>query len=137
MRNTELHSTLITGHCGLTKHLRTICKSSTSACSMCQHEEETVSHFLGQCLGAYLLLNLEGNIFRIITTLLTISSTPSSSTPSYLNYSCQFCNQHQSSLVTYLYSTFIICEAWYNCIVYKDQWVKYKIFKPEYCTCFS
>ena len=40
---------LITGHCGLNKHLHTIRKSSTSACPMCGDEEETVSHFLGQC----------------------------------------------------------------------------------------
>ena len=40
---------LITGHCGLNKHLHTIRKSSTSACPMCGDEEKTVSHFLGQC----------------------------------------------------------------------------------------
>ena len=34
---------LITGHSGLKKHLH------TSPCSMCGDEEETVSHFLGQC----------------------------------------------------------------------------------------
>ena len=40
---------LITGHCGLNKHLHNIGKSNTSACPMCGDEEETVSHFLGQC----------------------------------------------------------------------------------------
>jgi len=40
---------LITGHCGLNKHLHNIRKSNTSACHMCGDEEETVSHFLGQC----------------------------------------------------------------------------------------
>ena len=40
---------LITGHCGLNKHLHTIRKSNTSACPMCGDEEESVSHFLGQC----------------------------------------------------------------------------------------
>ena len=40
---------LITGHCGLNKHLHTIRKSNTSACPMCGDGEETVLHFLGQC----------------------------------------------------------------------------------------
>ena len=33
---------LITGHCGLNKHLHNIGKSNTCACPMCGDEEETV-----------------------------------------------------------------------------------------------
>ena len=40
---------LITGHCTLNKHLHTIRKVNSSICSNCQLEDETVSHFLGQC----------------------------------------------------------------------------------------
>ena len=52
---------LITGHCGLNKHLHTIRKSSTSACPMCGDGEETVSHFLGQCPA---IAQLRGQYFR-------------------------------------------------------------------------
>ena len=37
------------GHCGLSKHLHIITKAASSACPACRHDEETVSHFLGQC----------------------------------------------------------------------------------------
>ncbi|KAL5247447.1 hypothetical protein ACHWQZ_G019358 [Mnemiopsis leidyi] len=40
---------LITGHCGLNKHLFNMKKSDTMECPLCGHREETVSHFLGQC----------------------------------------------------------------------------------------
>ncbi|KAL5253510.1 hypothetical protein ACHWQZ_G013341 [Mnemiopsis leidyi] len=40
---------LITGHCGLNKHLINMRKSDTKECPLCGHQEETVSHFLGQC----------------------------------------------------------------------------------------
>ena len=40
---------LISGHCTLNKHLHTIQKVNSSICSNCQLEDETVSHFLGQC----------------------------------------------------------------------------------------
>ena len=40
---------LITGHCALNKHLHKIGTSDTGACPQCGHDEETVSHFLGQC----------------------------------------------------------------------------------------
>ena len=40
---------LITGHCGLNKHLHNMHKTDSSDCSLCGHVEETVSHFLGQC----------------------------------------------------------------------------------------
>ena len=49
---------LITGHCGLNKHLHTIWKSNTNGCPMWCDGEDTVSHFLGQCpLLPKLLLN--------------------------------------------------------------------------------
>ncbi|KAL5251707.1 hypothetical protein ACHWQZ_G014752 [Mnemiopsis leidyi] len=40
---------LITGYCGLNKHLFNMKKSDTMECPLCGHREETVSHFLGQC----------------------------------------------------------------------------------------
>ena len=40
---------LITGHCGLNKHLHNMKKSDTKECPLCGHDEETVSHFIGQC----------------------------------------------------------------------------------------
>ena len=40
---------LITGHCGLNKHLHNMQKTHSSDCPLCEHAEETVSHFLGQC----------------------------------------------------------------------------------------
>ena len=44
---TAIH--LITGHCGLNKHLNNMNKTDTKECLLCGHQEETVSHFLGQC----------------------------------------------------------------------------------------
>ena len=44
---TAIH--LITGHAGLNKHLHTMTLSNTAACPYCDNEEETVSHFIGQC----------------------------------------------------------------------------------------
>ena len=52
---------LITGHCALNKHLNNIRKSDTSACPNCGHDEETVSHFLGQCPAT---AQLRGKFFR-------------------------------------------------------------------------
>ena len=40
---------LITGHCGLNKHLYNMNKTTTKECPLCGHYEETVNHFLGQC----------------------------------------------------------------------------------------
>ena len=40
---------LITGHCGLNKHLHNMQKTHSSDCPLCEHAEETVSHFLGLC----------------------------------------------------------------------------------------
>ncbi|KAL5260805.1 hypothetical protein ACHWQZ_G006740 [Mnemiopsis leidyi] len=40
---------LITGHCGLNKHLYNMNKTTTKECPLCGHHEETVNHFLGQC----------------------------------------------------------------------------------------
>ena len=40
---------LITGHIGLNKHLHTIKITDSPNCPYCDHEEETVSHFIGQC----------------------------------------------------------------------------------------
>ena len=52
---------LITGHCGLNKHLYNIRKSDTSACPSCGEEEETVAHFLGQCPA---IAQLRGQYFQ-------------------------------------------------------------------------
>ncbi|KAL5254449.1 hypothetical protein ACHWQZ_G014031 [Mnemiopsis leidyi] len=40
---------LITGHCGLNKHLFNMKKADTMECPLCGHREETVSHLLDQC----------------------------------------------------------------------------------------
>ena len=40
---------LISGHCGLNKHLYNMNKSTTRECPLCGHSKETVQHFLGQC----------------------------------------------------------------------------------------
>ena len=40
---------LITGHAGLNKHLNTMTLIDTTSCTFCYHDEETVSHFFGQC----------------------------------------------------------------------------------------
>ena len=52
---------LITGHCGLNKHLHTMTKITSSACPACGHDEETVSHFLGQCPAT---ARLRGHYFQ-------------------------------------------------------------------------
>ena len=52
---------LITGHCALNKHLHNMGKSDTGACPKCGHDEETVSHFLGQCPAT---AQLRGKFFR-------------------------------------------------------------------------
>ena len=44
---TAIH--LITGHAELNKHLHTMSLSNTAACPYCDNEEDTVSHFIGQC----------------------------------------------------------------------------------------
>ena len=46
---------MITGHCGLNKHLYTISRSRTKMCPHCKESEETVEHFLGQCPATALL----------------------------------------------------------------------------------
>ena len=55
---TALH--LITGHCGLNKYLHRINRSTTNLCPACETEEETVSHFLGNCPAT---AELRNNIF--------------------------------------------------------------------------
>ena len=55
---TILH--MITGHCGLNKHLYTINRSHSKMCPNCEESEETVEHFLGQCPATALL---RGNTF--------------------------------------------------------------------------
>ena len=50
---TILH--MITGHCGLNKHLHNIKRSDTKMCPNCEETEETVEHFLGQCPATALL----------------------------------------------------------------------------------
>ena len=52
---------LITGHCALNKHLHNMGKSDTGACPKCGHDEETVSHFLGQYPAT---AQLRGKLFR-------------------------------------------------------------------------
>ena len=52
---------LITGHCGLNKHLHNMRKSDTSGCPSCGEEEETVAHFLGQCPA---IAQLRGQYFQ-------------------------------------------------------------------------
>ena len=73
---------LITGHCGLNKHLHTIRKSSTSACPMCGDEEETVSHFLGQCPA---IAQIRGQYFQDY----------------YLSVNDIFDNQHISTIINF------------------------------------
>ena len=73
---------LITGHCGLNKHLHTIRKSNTSACPMCGDEEETVSHFLGQCPA---IAQLRGQFFQDY----------------YLSVNDIFDNQHISTIINF------------------------------------
>ena len=55
---TILH--MITGHCGLNKHLYNINRSHSKMCPNCEESEETVEHFLGQCPATALL---RGNTF--------------------------------------------------------------------------
>ena len=52
---------LISGHCGLNKHLHTIKRSDTNLCPSCEMAEETVAHFLGQCPATS---QLRGNMFH-------------------------------------------------------------------------
>ena len=52
---------LITGHCGLNKHLYVMRKVDSSECPLCGHEEETVAHFLGQCPA---IAQLRGQFFQ-------------------------------------------------------------------------
>ena len=73
---------LITGHCGLNKHLHTIRKSDTSACPKCGDGEETVSHFLGQCPA---IAQIRGQYFRDY----------------YLSVNDIFDNQHISTIVNF------------------------------------
>jgi hypothetical protein len=40
---------IITGHSGLSSHLYKMKKTNTSECPLSGHEDENVSHFLGQC----------------------------------------------------------------------------------------
>ena len=56
---TAIH--LITGHCGLNKHLNNMNKTDTKECLLCGHQEETVSHFLGQCPA---IAQLRGRYFN-------------------------------------------------------------------------
>ena len=53
---------MITGHCGLNKHLYTINRSHTEMCQNCQELEETVEYALGQFHATALRL-LRGNTF--------------------------------------------------------------------------
>jgi hypothetical protein len=55
---TALH--LITGHCGLNKYLHRINRFITNLCPACETDEETVSHFLGNCPAT---AELRDNIF--------------------------------------------------------------------------
>ena len=73
---------LITGHCGLNKHLHNIGKSNTSACPMCGDEEETVSHFLGQCPA---ITQIRGQYFQDY----------------YLSVNDIFDNQHITTIVNF------------------------------------
>ena len=52
---------LITGHCGLNKHLYKMKKTDSCECPLCGHEEESVSHFLGQCPA---IAQLRGQYFN-------------------------------------------------------------------------
>ena len=57
--STAVH--LITGNSAFNKHLHNMGKSDTGACPKCGHDEETVSHFLGQCPDT---AQLKGTFFR-------------------------------------------------------------------------
>ena len=56
---TAIH--LITGHYGLNKHLYKMKKTDSCECPICGHEEESVSHFLGQCPA---IAQLRGQYFN-------------------------------------------------------------------------
>ena len=77
---TSIH--LITGHCALNKHLYKIHKTSNSECPLCGHNEETVSHFLGQCPA---LAQLRGHFFNDY----------------YLSINDIFNNYHISTIIKY------------------------------------
>lgn len=40
---------VLTGHCGLNKHLTTLRVANDSRCGLCRTEDETALHYLGQC----------------------------------------------------------------------------------------
>ena len=64
---TILH--MITGLCGLNKHLYNISRSHTKMCPNCKESEETVEHFLGQCPARALL---RGNMNTFCNYYLTV-----------------------------------------------------------------
>ena len=64
---TAIH--FITGHAGLNKHLHTMTLCDTAACPYCDHKEETVSHFIGQCPAFMRLRDIYSNSEVIILLL--------------------------------------------------------------------
>ena len=81
---TAIH--LITGHCGLNKHLNNMNKTDTTECLLCAHQEETVSHFLGQCPA---IAQLRGRYFNDY----------------YLSINDNFDNFHLSSIISFTNKT--------------------------------
>ena len=93
---TAIH--LITGHCGLNKHLKKNNrnnkdrnnkdrnKTDTKECLLCGHQEETVSHFLGQCST---IAELRGRYFNDY----------------YLSINDIFGNFHISSTISFIIKT--------------------------------
>lgn len=77
---------LITGHCGLNKHLNSMNKTDTKECLLCGHQEETVSHFLGQCPA---IAQLRGRYFNDY----------------YLSINDIFDNFHISSIISFTNKT--------------------------------
>ncbi|KAL5253960.1 hypothetical protein ACHWQZ_G013652 [Mnemiopsis leidyi] len=77
---------LITGHCGLNKHLYNMNKTTTKECPLCGHHEETVNHFLGQCPA---LAQTRGQYFNDF----------------YLSASDIFDNNHITTIINYVNKT--------------------------------
>ena len=69
---TAIH--LITGHCGLNKHLNNMNKTDTKECLLCWHQEETVSHFLSFSANVQLSPSSEDATSTTTTSLSTTFS---------------------------------------------------------------
>jgi hypothetical protein len=66
---------MLTGHCGLKNHIYKMKKTNISECLICGHEDENVSHFLGQCPAIAHLRGQHFNDYYYISLLTTSSTT--------------------------------------------------------------